>query len=65
MRELKRVEKEQRGCCYCLNVKRVKRLHLPRHLCPYEKCPYQVLDKYETYEDFIESDDSKIEELMR
>ena len=32
--------------------------------CPYDECPYHVLDKYETYEEYVESEDSKIEALM-
>jgi hypothetical protein len=31
-----------------------------RTTCPHAKCPYTVLDKYDTYEAFMESDDSKI-----
>jgi hypothetical protein len=29
--------------------------------CPHEECPYEVLDKYETYEDYLKSKDSKID----
>lgn len=29
--------------------------------CPHDKCPYRVLDKYETYDDYMESEDSKID----
>ena len=28
--------------------------------CPHDECPYKVLDKYETYEDYMKSEDSKI-----
>jgi len=28
--------------------------------CPYSECPYKVLDKYESYDEFLESEDSKI-----
>ena len=28
--------------------------------CPWDKCPFTVLDKYNTYEEFMASDDSKI-----
>ncbi len=31
-----------------------------RYTCPHKECPYKVLDKYETYEDFLDSEDSKI-----
>lgn len=65
MRFLTFDEKEQRGCVYCLNIKASQVGYRTRNLCPYEECPYHVLDNYETYEDFIESDESKIEALMR
>lgn len=62
MRLLKADEKRKRGCIYCENVKRA---YVPsyagmRQTCPYTECPYTVLDKYDTYEDFMKSDDSKI-----
>jgi hypothetical protein len=28
--------------------------------CPFEECPFTVLDKYKTYEEFMASEDSKI-----
>jgi hypothetical protein len=28
--------------------------------CPFAECPFQVLDKYRTYEEFMASEDSKI-----
>lgn len=31
-----------------------------RTLCPYTECPYKVLDKYDTYEDYLKSEDSEI-----
>ena len=55
-------EKRKRGCYYCADVTRakVKASGNVRTLCPHEKCPYTGLDKYDTYEAFMESDDSKI-----
>ena len=31
-----------------------------RLTCPFEECIYCVLDKYDTYEEFMASEDSKI-----
>ena len=31
-----------------------------RIACPYDECPHTVLDKYETYEQYMASEDSKI-----
>lgn len=60
MRFLKIAEKKKRGCEYCAdNVKMFIRHH--RTLCPYEECPYTVLDKYDTYEEFLKSKDSKVD----
>jgi hypothetical protein len=28
--------------------------------CPFDECPFEVLDKYNSYEEFMESEDSKI-----
>jgi hypothetical protein len=28
--------------------------------CPHDECSYHVLDKYDTYEEFMASEDSKI-----
>jgi hypothetical protein len=30
-------------------------------MCPHRKCPFAVLDKYEDYEDYMKSKDSKID----
>jgi hypothetical protein len=30
-------------------------------MCPHEICPYAVLDKYDTYEEFLKSKDSKVD----
>jgi hypothetical protein len=59
MRFLKKEEKTKRGCAYCADtVKIYIRSH--RLLCPYEECPYTVLDKHDTYEEFMKSKDSTI-----
>ena len=53
-------EKKQRGCVYCKHVEHGKYGGCNRLFCPFDRCPYKVLDKYETYEEFMASEDSKI-----
>ena len=60
MRIVPGYEKKQRGCPYCkhMNVKNFS--GVTRTACPFMNCPYDVLDKYNTYEEFMASEDSKI-----
>ena len=60
MRPVLYLEKNQRGCKYCLHMKNVPYSGTTRTLCPFLECPYTVLDKYNTYEEFMASEDSKI-----
>lgn len=60
MRMVPPYEKRKRGCQYCLHAKRVRDFGEFRSGCQYNECPYTVLDKYESYEAFMESEDSKI-----
>ncbi len=53
-------EKKQRGCHYCNHMKVARTNNTTRVHCPFEECPYTVLDKYNTYEEFMASEDSKI-----
>lgn len=53
-------EKKQRGCQYCLHTKHARDFHGIRTGCPFAECPFEVLDKYESYEAFMASEDSKI-----
>ena len=53
-------ERKQRGCAYCLHVIHGKFNGSIRLTCPFDKCPYQVLEKYKTYEEFMASEDCKI-----
>lgn len=53
-------EKRKRGCQYCLHVTSMRHKGEVRNACPFTDCPYEVLDKYETYEEFMASEDSKI-----
>lgn len=62
MRPVSLREKNKRGCAYCKDMKlhRIPAAGGVRTCCPHDKCPYQALDKYDTYEDFMASDDAKI-----
>ena len=53
-------ERKQRGCAYCLHVVYKDVKGVSRLACSFDKCPYQVLEKYKTYEEFLASEDSKI-----
>ena len=53
-------ERRQRGCQYCLHVSEVRYGGKFRNACPLEKCPYEILDKYQSYEEFMASEDSQI-----
>ena len=67
MRRLSGKEIKKRGCNYCNNSIRVKGCYEPvrgyQHGgldCPYSECPYHELDKYDSYKDYLNSDDSKL-----
>lgn len=60
MRVVPGYEKKQRGCQYCLHSDMKRHAGQMRTFCPHSECPYDVLDKYETYERFMESEDSLI-----
>ena len=53
-------EKKRRGCLYCLHVQSERRRGYNLTACPFGECPYEVLDKYNSYEEFMASEDSKI-----
>lgn len=53
-------EKRQRGCQYCLHVTEYRMSGKFRNACPFDKCPYEILDKYNSYEEFMKSEDSMI-----
>ena len=60
MRVVPSYEKKKRGCQYCKNSGRIRTGGGIRTGCPFDECPYHVLDKYDTYEQFMASEDSKI-----
>ena len=53
-------ERKKRGCVYCQNFVPGRYKGSNRIACPFDKCPYRVLDKHETYEEFMASEDCKI-----
>ena len=53
-------ENRQRGCKYCLHMTMGKRRGQNQTSCPFDECPFTVLDKYNSYEEFMASEDSKI-----
>lgn len=66
MRYVTECNPEKRGCYYCTQIKLMSAgKGFPRLYCIHDECPYRVLDKYDTYEDFCKSPDSKIDALMR
>lgn len=60
MRMIPFYEKKQRGCQYCLHMTLHSTKGDSHTACPFEECPYAVLDKYKTYEEYMKSEDSKI-----
>jgi len=61
VRTLKLREQKKRGCCYCTEVTKIVDAQKKSHTsCPHEKCPFTVLDKYNSYDEFLASEDSKI-----
>lgn len=61
MRKLYANEIQHRGCHYCAHA--VKKWDYSggfyRKNCPFNRCPYRILDKHDTYEEFVESEDCK------
>ena len=60
MRALTKLEMYKRGCSYCLDKVGKKVSNYQKSYCMHEQCPYSVLDKYKSYNDFMKSKDSKI-----
>lgn len=52
---------KQRGCEFCLDYTKARDSEgKPHHSCTHKACPYKVLDKYETYDEFLASKESMI-----
>ena len=60
MRMVPGFEKKQRGCMYCFHMDAKRFGKDTRTACPFDECPYHVLDKYKTYDEFMASKDSLI-----
>ena len=52
------LERKKRGCQFCNDVG--TEAGPGRLTCKFKSCPYKVLDKYETYDEYLKSEDSKI-----
>jgi hypothetical protein len=55
MRKLHRDEMYKRGCIYCLDVVKKKTYGQRETMCPFDKCPYDELDEFRTYNEYIKS----------
>lgn len=60
LRVVPNYEKKKRGCQYCALSEKAWVRGALRICCTKDQCPYTVLDKYSTYEEFMASEDSKI-----
>lgn len=60
MRVVPPYEKKKRGCAFCKDMGHTRTGGGLRIGCPHDECPYHVLDKYDSYEQFMASEDSKI-----
>jgi len=53
-------ELKKRGCNYCLHKGLTKVEEKKFSTCPYDVCPYKVLDKYNSYEEFLKKQDFRL-----
>ena len=53
-------KKTKRGCAYCADAERSKNGQGYCYTCKHDECPYRVLDKYDSYEEFMASEDARI-----
>lgn len=60
MRRLTKADMKQRGCDVCLDKTMIRENNKNHDVCKHEKCPYTVLDNYETYDEFLASKESRI-----
>lgn len=61
MRYVSMKERQKRGCLECYD----RRMRSKGISCPYDRCPYRELDKYDNYEDFIQEKECIIGLLLR
>jgi hypothetical protein len=58
MRKIHREEQRKRGCFYCADKVTAHVSEDGKDIkthCPHDKCPYEVLDRYESYEDYLKA----------
>lgn len=60
MRTVPNFERKKRGCGFCKDGAGEMHGKVWKVACPFSECPYRVLDKYKTYDEFLKSEDSKI-----
>lgn len=60
MRVLNKKEIRKRGCYDCANVVHNEDKR-GLYLCPYSECPCHELDGYDSYLDYLKSDDCKLD----
>lgn len=60
VRVVKLPEKKKRGCEYCMDMKKTRMGKANVTGCPYPECKYHELDNYETYEEYMKSEDCRI-----
>ena len=61
VRNLKTHTIKKRGCDFCADMVKARDEQGKLHkACTHDKRPYKVLDKYETYDEFLKSEDSRI-----
>lgn len=60
MRAIPIHERKKRGCECCTEVIHTKIGSRFRLKCPHTECPHHVLDKYDSYDEFMQSEDAKI-----
>lgn len=60
MRLLNKKEVKKRGCIHCTDFKCKRNRYGYFQFCEHNKCPYNELDKYKSYNDFLEAEENKI-----
>ncbi len=60
MRYVSMKERQKRGCIECIH----KRMRSKGISCPYDRCPYRELDKYDSFDDFVQEIDCIVGMLL-
>ena len=54
MRKIHNADAAKRGCRWCADS--IKPTGNSVRRCPYDECPYHEMDKYETYQEYLEKE---------